>query len=666
MAKKTYLQENYEYSQRRWSEWMGAALTRRFVIKAGTLAALGGTSAMSQLMAACAVGGAQRETSVGAELAEGSFKYSRFPLVEKYNWRLVKWDMTPYYGGHLMDPYAPPNSWNMLRNSPTSFGGRYFQTLYRLHYGPGQETPGWPVPPMDYEDTDGPVRVEPNAALEMPKIAPDFSYYEVKLKPDLYFHYNPNADATPEIKAMIEKVGGRNVTAQDVKAVYDTFQDKTQGFFWDNLTYLDRTEVVDKYTLRFHMVRPVMFFAQVMASSFYYIFPPEQQADQRVFAGWPIGTGPFMMQFYKYNDHSESIRHPKYADVDRGGFRQPYVDRLDQLYFADTNVSKAALRTGQIDTWFLQGLEPLQDILGTNPNLVIANIPQDPNVHNVFATNWKNPVWGNSETGLKMRRALSMSIDRRGLNELILGGAGVPSYATPFDFMGLKAPAYWDELGPYYQYNPAEAKRLMAEAGYPNGYDIELLTSTAGGGGFYTSADPIVTAMQQQMAQAGFRLYFNEKEGAVITNLRNEKNFKDLVPSGQDSGYDMEMNIYRLWAAPDAPRNYGSVDDAILADLAQKQRYELDYDRRIQIARQVHQRYLEIIPTLHVLSYHHWVANQPWFHNTLDNIHSWRCCWGSQQNRQVFLDDTTPGARGGKRGKESSWGVAYDRQGRKV
>jgi hypothetical protein len=128
----------------------------------------------------------------------------------------------------------------------------------------------------------------------------------------------------------------------------------------------------------------------------------------------------------------------------------------------------------------------------------------------------------------------------------------------------------------------------------------------------------------------------------------------------------MEMNIYRLWAGKDAPRNWGSVDDDILADLAVKQRYELDYERRLEIAKQVHARYLEIIPTLHILSAHRMSVRHPWIHNWGDNIHSWLCCWGSQQMRQLFLDDKTPGGRGGTRGKEGSWGVPYDRQGRKV
>jgi peptide/nickel transport system substrate-binding protein len=656
-----YLQEAYEYYQEQWSRAMYKMASRRFVIKAGTLAALGGATAMSQLMEACA-GGAAKETSVGSELAAGSFKYSRFPMVEQYNWRLVKWDMTPYYGGTFIDQYTPPNNWDMLKTSRTTPGGRPWQTLYRLHYGPPTETPGWPVEPMNYEDTDHkPFRVEPHAAAEMPKIAPDFSYYEVKLRPDLFFHYNPGADTTPEVKALIEKIGGRNVTADDVKYMYDTFQDKKASLFYDNLEYVDRTDVVDKYTLRFQMTKPVVFFTQVMASPYYYIFAPEHhQSSPAVWQAWAIGTGPFMLQYYKYQDHMEFLRHPKFTEVDRGGFRQPYVDKLLGYYLADVNVSKAAMRSNQIDQWYTSGLEVFQDLLTTNPELIAAVIPQDPNVQTIYDMNWRNPVWGKSEAGLKMRRALSMSIDRRGLNEIVYGGAGVPAYSTPYAFMGLEAPAFWDELGPYYEYNPTEAKRLMAEAGFPNGYDIEMLRSQLA-----TSQD-LDTAMQQQMAEAGFRLTIKDIEDTARTNARNTGDFKDLTAGSQDAGYDMEMNIWRLWGRPDSSRNYGAVDDAILQDLALKQRYELDFDTRTKIAQQVHQRFLDIIPTLNVVSAHHWILRHPWLHNTQDNTFSWLCCWGSQQSRQAYVDDTTPNGRGGTRGKEGTWGVPYDRQGRKV
>jgi ABC-type transport system substrate-binding protein len=141
---------------------------------------------------------------------------------------------------------------------------------------------------------------------------------------------------------MIEKIGGRNVTADDVKYMYDTFQDTKLSLYWDNLEYLDRTEVIDKYTLRFHMKRPVMFFDQVMASSFYYIFAKEHLENKQVWEAWMIGTGPFMMQYTKFQDHFEAIRHPKFTEIDRGGFRQPYFDKQRANFLADTNVAKAA------------------------------------------------------------------------------------------------------------------------------------------------------------------------------------------------------------------------------------------------------------------------------------------------------------------------------------
>jgi len=172
--------------------------------------------------------------------------------------------------------------------------------------------------------------------------------------------------------------------------------------------------------------------------------------------------------------------------------------------------------------------------------------------------------------------------------------------------------------------------------------------------------------VQQMLNEVGIRIRFKELESTVVTATRNRKDFKDFIAGSQDSGYDMEMNIYRLWASKDAVRNFGSVDDPILADLAQKQRYELDYEKRREMARQVHGRYLEIIPTLHLLSRHRMTVRHPWIHNWGDNIHSWLCCWGSQQMRQLYIDDTAPAGRRGTRGKEGTWGVPYDRQGRKV
>src|SRR3990170_7835735 len=84
--RQSYIQEAQVYHNRLWAQLMQRTAPRRFVIKAGTLAALGGMGGLNALMAACA-GSASRDAGIATlELEAGAFKYSRYPAIEKYNW----------------------------------------------------------------------------------------------------------------------------------------------------------------------------------------------------------------------------------------------------------------------------------------------------------------------------------------------------------------------------------------------------------------------------------------------------------------------------------------------------------------------------------------------------------------------------------------------------
>jgi hypothetical protein len=86
--KQSYLDQANEYfRQQRWRDRILAArVPRGIVVKGGTLAALGGASAIAQILAACASGAAE-DTSLTQMSVEGAYKYSKFPMIEKYNWR---------------------------------------------------------------------------------------------------------------------------------------------------------------------------------------------------------------------------------------------------------------------------------------------------------------------------------------------------------------------------------------------------------------------------------------------------------------------------------------------------------------------------------------------------------------------------------------------------
>src|SRR5688572_6135407 len=100
MAKQqSYLQEAQVYHNRLWAETIRRSAPRRLFIKAATLSALGGVGAINALIAACAGGAAQQDGLASKELEAGAFTYSRYPHIERYNWRNLSWGGTPYVDG---------------------------------------------------------------------------------------------------------------------------------------------------------------------------------------------------------------------------------------------------------------------------------------------------------------------------------------------------------------------------------------------------------------------------------------------------------------------------------------------------------------------------------------------------------------------------------------
>jgi len=71
-----------------------------------------------------------------ATAAEGAFKYSRFVMIEKYNWRNLPWGGTPYVDGSLSMSGSGPSNWDFMRRSLTSYG-QVMDNLLNKRYGAG-------------------------------------------------------------------------------------------------------------------------------------------------------------------------------------------------------------------------------------------------------------------------------------------------------------------------------------------------------------------------------------------------------------------------------------------------------------------------------------------------------------------------------------------------
>src|SRR5215471_21097123 len=294
----------------------------------------------------------------------------------------------------------------------------------------------------------GTFSVEPDLAERWE--APDDTTYIFHLRQGVKWHNKP-------------PVNGRELVADDVKFTYDRFLTDPGNANRYMLDLVERVEVVDRYTVQFVLKEPYVWLVSALAYPWsMWIIAPEvvQHFGDLKKPETAIGTGPFVLERYEPNVKAVFTRHSEYFRKD-----QPYVDGVEWLSIPDESTGLAMYRTGQIDCgpaagWAVrqQDLEALkqshphlhyQDMLSIVTQVLIMRTDQAP------------------FNDVRVRRAISHAIDRQGLIEAIWGrgeptaavGRGLVEWALSVDQLGAGSK--------YYQYDPKEARRLLAEAGHP-------------------------------------------------------------------------------------------------------------------------------------------------------------------------------------------------------
>lgn len=602
--KQTYEEEAYQYHREQFRKMMAVRASRQLVIRAGTLAALGGASAINGLLAACAAGSQEPEL---LQLTEaGQYKYSRYPLVEKYHWRTLPWPTTPYIGGQEISPSSPPQHWNVLRSDLPATNA-VSNTLMQIRAGFG----------ANYDIND----VGVSDIVERMEHSPDLSTWTFYLKRGVRWHNIP-------------PVNGRELTADDV--VYCSEKVRTEALAKESLWMVDKVEALDRYTVRYTLKRPILFFPETLCLATNALFAREHaEGPEEHWNNQPIGTGALQVTYSRFRDRVDAVRNPQYIGRDQHGVQLPYNDKWVWQYIADAAAGLSAFRTGQVDYIHLADVVQLEDILATNPNSVVYVMPRYSHHSIHLLLQWKDPLFQD----VRVRRALSMGVDRRKMIEVLYRGAATPSTAIAWDWWGDTDPPTLEELGPYMQYNPTEARRLLAEAGYSSGLTLEQLT---------TSVTDMYYLLRDMWREIGVELTWREVESTIQTADRQNKRFRHMVVHPSFSIIDLDSWVSHNYI-PDSPRNFGSVNDPVMTEMIEKQRYSLDADERKRLAKQMLER-------AHDQAYHVWLVTghvimvrQPWLFNMINTIHLSVDASGRYFHWYAWLDDKAPAGRGGRR-----------------
>jgi peptide/nickel transport system substrate-binding protein len=273
------------------------------------------------------------------------------------------------------------------------------------------------------------------------------------------WHTTDNKNYTFFLKKGVRFHNGREMKAADVKFVLERgMNPETKHPNPVNFKSIKELIVKDDYTITIALSETNANFLLYMARSGSVIYPREAVETMK---SAPIGTGPFTLAEWVRGDRIVLKKNPEYHVK-----ALPKLDRVTFRFIADPNAVQAALKAGDIDASFF-GLGPehvtelkkdprFQVIVGDTTNDVILSM-----------NNARKPY-----TDVRVRRAMTHAINKKDVLQGAMFGMG--------KILGSNV----DPLNPYYidvsgamPYDPAKAKKLLAEAGYPNGFDTVLKVS---------------------------------------------------------------------------------------------------------------------------------------------------------------------------------------------
>ena len=228
-----------------------------------------------------------------------------------------------------------------------------------------------------------------------------------------------------------------------------------------------------KLTVRFELSMPdPRFYLNVVDSLSPVIVPREAVEAPGGLAENPIGTGAFMLKEFSPGEGALLVRNPSYYLKDHEGRQLPYVDAVRLFFTKDPATDTALFRTRQVDLMRVSTLDVLYALMKTVPDLALYRVPSFGwGDYGVSMALDKKPY-----SDVRVRQALSMAINRDVVAEVINRGDAALYGPFPWALAGYtkRADYTYASLGPNYEHNVKKGKELLAAAGYPNGFDMEL------------------------------------------------------------------------------------------------------------------------------------------------------------------------------------------------
>jgi peptide/nickel transport system substrate-binding protein len=344
---------------------------------------------------------------------------------------------------------------------------------------------------------------------------------------------------------------------------------------------IDAIDTPDPYTAVFRLKRPQPSLLMLLASGYSPVYPahvPAAELRTRC-----VGTGPFKLKEYRPGELIELVRNPDYFIKGR-----PYLDGIRFIIIKERGTRIAALQAGRVDVTMPQEGSKIaaQQLKKAVPSMVIFETSQS--INDNLLTNFKRAPF----TDARVRRALSLAIDRRTYVQAVRqggGAAGASMLPRPWGAWGL---ALEDLAGLPGTGDPAkqkaEARQLLTEAGFAPGRPLRLVVSTRAIAIYVDMATFVI----DQLKQIGVEGTLEQVESAVWFAKLTRGEYELGANLTGVSVDDPDSNFYENYVCG-SPRNYSQycnpeVDRMIdeqsqMADQVKRRRLVAEIQKRLEI-----------------------------------------------------------------------------------
>ena len=307
---------------------------------------------------------------------------------------------------------------------------------------------------------------------------------------------------------------GREMTAEDVKYSIDRVRDPKGGSpIRDTYQSVEAVEVVDRQTVRLRLSKPDGSLLALMTGRASYVVPREEVEKHGNLQKVAVGTGPFKLVEHVPGDFARFVRHDQYYEAGL-----PYLDGFTIKVIKDESSRLAALRKGTVDLTWIKAVE-IEDLARREKALVSADTPEARHLY--IWLNTKEPPFNN----VKLRQAFAGALNRQEIIDTVLLGRGKLTTAIPPATVPYVLSATDTAALPFYRQDLELVKRLLREAGHPNGFEFTYKTSPH-------SPDyvPAAQVIQRQLLKAGITMKIEQMEwGALLKNYRERTNFQAMA-----------------------------------------------------------------------------------------------------------------------------------------